>query len=819
MHLLRLAIRLTLRDLRGSPSLFLFAILISVGLAMFIAVRGTVNSLQIHIDGTAQEILGGDITVSGREPIPAVDVGVPGFKLVQEIRTRTMASSADASILVQVRGIDPEYPLYGVPLNIAGSTESIRDNAVVEPGLLERLHIQPGEKITVFGKSITVAGELQDAPGELSISSVVAPRLYVPRSFIPPEVISAKGSLFDYSIIIGIPAEHSVELVAETLRNQVDQSRFEVMTYRERAAKISGSIDNVGALASSVALASTLLALLGAAIALRAYLRSKQITVALLDCLGARKRFVGTVYVLQIAALGTISGLLSILGAISVHLILLKTAEMLTPVNLQWGIGFSLLLQAIFYGLLLTLWVAWQSIVVLMETSGLNILRSLVTPYRPSRIRVLLHGSSGLVLVTLLWISSGSTKSAGILLVSTIIAVGGIGLVVMLLKFLLKRFSERVSDSISRLAFRNLVRPTNQSGPILISITLAIALSVGLSIVERTIDQTRAIGSNEDSANMFLYQLDPEQVPRAQELVQDFGGKIVQQVPVVLMRIKSVKGKEVRQILTSSPQAERWPLTREYWSSYRSQMQTNERLLQGRWIASVKPGKGPIGISLDQRMADRIGVELGDPIEWDIQGVVIKSYVANLREIMWEKFERNSFVVFPEGVLESATQFLFWSMHVGDAKNRALLIQSLTRELPNVSALDLNYTIRQVLVLLDRVGAALKILFSLVAVVAFALLVTVTFSSRVDRKDELSMLRAIGMRSTQLRSMIRREFYTLGFLALVLGSLFGLMIGWGIATFALRLTMIISWWFIAGAWIAVLGVCGLAGRMVEPRAI
>ena len=61
------------------------------------------------------------------------------------------------------------------------------------------------------------------------------------------------------------------------------------------------------------------------------------------------------------------------------------------------------------------------------------------------------------------------------------------------------------------------------------------------------------------------------------------------------------------------------------------------------------------------------GVDVGDTVTWDVQGVTIPTRVASLREVEWARFEPNFFVVFPEGPLDAAPQTFLTLTRVADA--------------------------------------------------------------------------------------------------------------------------------------------------------
>ena len=67
---------------------------------------------------------------------------------------------------------------------------------------------------------------------------------------------------------------------------------------------------------------------------------------------------------------------------------------------------------------------------------------------------------------------------------------------------------------------------------------------------------------------------------------------------------------------------------------------------------------GVFEISLEQSLAEELGVSVGDTITWDVQGVRIRTRITSLRDVEWTRFEPNFFVVFQPAALRDAPQSL-----------------------------------------------------------------------------------------------------------------------------------------------------------------
>ena len=72
-----------------------------------------------------------------------------------------------------------------------------------------------------------------------------------------------------------------------------------------------------------------------------------------------------------------------------------------------------------------------------------------------------------------------------------------------------------------------------------------------------------------------------------------------------------------------------------------------------------------------------------------VQGVPMRTKVGSVRAVEWRRLEPNFFVVFPEGVLESAPKFYVAAVRAADAAHSARVQRAVVAAFPNITAIDL----------------------------------------------------------------------------------------------------------------------------------
>jgi putative ABC transport system permease protein len=259
-------------------------------------------------------------------------------------------------------------------------------------------------------------------------------------------------------------------------------------------------------------------------------------------------------------------------------------------------------------------------------------------------------------------------------------------------------------------------------------------------------------------------------------------------VPIVPMRIASLKGVSVNVKLAQAaagaqPSGPGWLYRREFRSTYRKEKSPSEDLVAGAWWPADTGAASPFPVSLERDIARQLGVTVGDEIVWDVQGVLIESRVASLREVHWARFEPNFFAVFPEGPLDAAPQTFVTLGRLQDPADRARLVRALSERFPNISALDLADVQRAIEDILGRVAWAVRFLALFSVVTGGFVLLGAVATSRFERLREATLLKALGATRRQVMAVVLSEYMALGLLSAATGVLLAVGGGYGLTRF------------------------------------
>jgi putative ABC transport system permease protein len=307
-----------------------------------------------------------------------------------------------------------------------------------------------------------------------------------------------------------------------------------------------------------------------------------------------------------------------------------------------------------------------------------------------------------------------------------------------------------------------------------------------------------------------FFDVQPDQRDALAALLVAHGAAVGDAVPVVPMRIAAVKGQAVAETLkaaaTKDEVRERWALRREYRSSYRSRIASSEHVVEGRFWNAADAPEDPTPVSLERGVAKELDVKVGDAIDWDVQGVIVRSRVTSLREVEWARFEPNFFAVFAPGPLDDAPQTFVTLTRKDDAPGRARLQRAVVEALPNVSTVDIAEVQQTIEGILDQVAAAIRFMavFSLGA--GAVVLVGAVSASRQQRVREGVLLRTLGATRRQLTVVLAAEYTAFGLLAVTVSLGLAIAAGFALSRWVFDAPFSLPWAALGGLSLVVLAL-------------
>ena len=159
---------------------------------------------------------------------------------------------------------------------------------------------------------------------------------------------------------------------------------------------------------------------------------------------------------------------------------------------------------------------------------------------------------------------------------------------------------------------------------------------------------------------------------------------------------------------------------------------------------------------------------IGDDLDFDIAGESVSARVTSIRNVAWDSFKPNFFMVFSPDTLRGYPATHIASLHVAEHQRGDLL--DLMREFPGVTAIDLEAVLGQVRDVMDKAALAVQAVFVFTLLAGLTVLWAAVQATRDERRYESAMLRTLGATRRRVLSGVAAEFLAIGLLSGVLAA-------------------------------------------------
>jgi putative ABC transport system permease protein len=787
--------RMAWRDARrGLKPLFLAALCVVLGVGSVVAAFSFRDNLQSSIRAQSKSLLGADVAIESREPLSSEDEALLASIGGDQSRQISFSSmvyvpGTGASRLAQVRGISGGFPYYGaLETEPASAARDFRDgaNALVDQNLMLQLGVRVGDALKIGAQEFRIAAKLRKIPGENVAFSLISPRVYVPLEYLNATGLLQKGSLVRYRVFYKLDSGTDPDQLVRKISARLQSLRLEADTVSRRTAAIAVSMDNLSRYLRLAVFIAVLLSGVGIASGVHAYVEGKTAAVAVLRCIGAAPRETVMVYLLQtfmVAFAGAVAGAaagsaLQLLLPVALKDFLpVDTVIAVAPAGIGAGMAVGLGTALLF------------SLIPLLPLRNISPLLALRARYESAAGRrdPLLWIIAAIILGGVAAFAVSTTSSWTFGLWFTAAVAIAFGLLVALAKGLTASLRTLFLNALPfpwRQGLANLHRPNNQTTAVVLAVGLATFLFVTLYNVRHQLVRQVAERDGAGEPNLVLFDVQTEQRHDVTELLRALNIELRDQVPVVTMRLAAVKGRKIEELRAdSTARIPGWALRREYRSTFRGRLADTEKLVKGAWHQSANGDQQPIPVSLEKGIAETLRVDIGDALEFEIQGVPLRTEVANLREVDWQRIRPNFFVVFPEGVLESAPQFYVIAARADGAQTTAKLQREVVERFGNVSVIDLTLILNTVDAILGSVSYAVRFIALFTVLTGFTVLAGAVLSSRGQRIKESILLRTLGAPRSQVVTGVIAEYFFAGAVAAAAGTLLALGASWALSLY------------------------------------
>lgn len=781
------------RDSRKNRSrLFLFISSIVLGIAALVAVYSFKDNLQRDIDSQAKELAGADLIVESRKPLEKARQKMLAQLGDDRAEERTFASmlyfiKGEGSRLVQIKALQGKYPFYGkietTPSVAATQFQSGR-NALVDQTLMLQFNAKVGDSIKVGALNFRIAGELNKAPGQTGIQATIAPTVFIPLTYLEKTGLTQIGSRIIYRYYYQYLNDSELEKTLKKIEVPFEKEGLDIETVASKKESTGRSFRDMSRFLALAGFIALLLGCIGVGSAIHVYIQEKLSTIATLRCLGLKARAAFLIYLIQISCIGLVGAVLGAALGTGIQFLLPVVLKDFLPIEISMQISWLAVAQGVILGLLISILFALPSLLGVRRISPLNAIRASFENTTAKRDPL-----KWLVYVLMILFVFGFTYLQMKSMVQTIAFTIAILIAFLLLMafskglmFLAKKFLPLSWSYLWRQGFANLYRPNNQTLMLTVSIGLSTAFICTLFFVQAILINRVTLSSSANQPNTILFDIQNTQKDDLNKLTTSYKLPLMNQVPVITMRIEQINGKTLAKD-TSNSNAFRG----EIRATYQDSLTAAEKIIDGEWTGKAEKD-APIYISLEQGYAKRLKVKLKDKIVFNVQGMLIPTVVGSFREVNWGRMQTNFRVVFPTGVLEDAPQFHVLMTRIPSKEASAKYQGAVVRSFPNVSVIDLDLVLELVDELLSKIGFVIRFMAGFSMATGWIVLLSAVLTSKNQRIKESILLRTLGASGKQVLIINAIEYFFLGVLAAGAGLILSLSGSWLLAKYSFDAT-------------------------------
>ena len=855
-----------LREVRGGlwRSAF-FALCVAIGVCAVVAVGSLADSIERGLRSHSRELLAADLALESRRPLPleldellAREMPGVGRIDVRELASMVGVPAPDGSIarstLCELKVVGAGYPFYGdLELEPARALDELlsANEAVVSPALLASLQLELGDVLRVGGGEFRISGVARNEPDRLDFAMTLGPRVFLSQAGLVASELSGVGNRVKYKALLRAREDLSERQLA-ALRDRLragltDASYLRIETHFEAQPGVRRGLERFRSYLGLVALLSLLLGGIGVAQIVRSWLRSHVLDIAVWKSLGLSRREILLAHGAHVLALACLGCLLGSLAGAALPLALMRLAPESLSLEALESFPLGAILRGSGLGLGLALLFALPVLAALSSITPAAVLRQIELPRASLPARLL----SGLLLLGGVylssWVQSRDARVAGLFTLGLSGFALALWAAARVSLWLAARLARRSLPATIAHALASLARPASGTLGSIVALGLGSMVVTAMALIESRLGAALRGALPEQAPSVFLIDVQTDQWPGVRELLTRAGASEIKAAPVCMARLSAIDGVSVAELMRSGrggqggrggpgegeqlggaegarradarderegPGGRRWGLTREQRLTWWSELPDSNRLVAGSLWEDPEHAEA----SLEADFAAGIGARLGSTLRFDLQGLPLEVVVTSLREVEWESFEINFFIVVEPGLLEQAPQVRLAAARV-PPEAEAQLQDELLAGFPNVTLLRVRPILERVADLLERIALGVQVLGAFTVLAGILILAGAVVATRLGRAREVALLKTMGLTRVRVVRLFATEFALSGAVAALLGALGAAGLAWGFLEKVVQLEASLSLGVLAVSFALTVGMAVLAGLAASRRAL
>lgn len=831
------------RETRAAWRHFLyFLVCVAIGVGAMTGVSLFGHRVELVVNQEARSLLGGDLEIWLTRPLSEhgqmilYSLREQGVTITHVTELVAMAASTVFSVghptqIVELKAVEPSYPLYGsLHLDPDSKLVSLLNlppqqcpvppcyGVVVQESLLIRMGLTVGDRIKIGEGWFLITGLVRSEPDRMANMFSLGPRVFLSQEGLRTTGLIRLGSRLRERYLLKLPPSMSADSLLPDLQHHLARESPRITDARHGQPQLKQSLEQLTRYLGLIGLTALFVGGVGIATSVHAFVREKLMTIGILKTIGADSPVIFWIYVLQAMILGIGGSIIGLMLGTALYrglpwlLTVLLDSSLLNQLGMttdKMSVSSIPLLKGLGLGVLSSLLFALWPLLTVREVKPAWIFRREVDPlgsWDPrgtsprwrggmplDSVTLLTLAGTGVGLVLLALWQAGSWKIGWLFILSFGAAVLLLTLSARLALWLLKRWRGPALLQF-RHAIGNIKRPGSQLVGITIAVGMGVMVMATVALVERSllhqVNEQRPV----DSPSFFFIDIQPDQAEAFLRLLRERSGDPSPRLtPLVRARLSALKGIPVA-VETIPDREERtdprdqqketrrtWFLTREYALTFLQDLPKDNTIVQGEWWKPDQVFTKPL-VSIEEDAARQLGLTIGDSIEVDIHGIPITGEISSIRHVEWSNFSTNFYMIFSPGSLDGAPHTYVATVRVTPSEEVSLQ-QAVVASFPNVTAINVGDVLNSFSQVMDRLTLAIEAVASFCVLAGGLVMAAALAATRYRRLYESLILKALGASRGVLVQIFAIEYALLGAVGGVAGLLLASALSWATLSF------------------------------------
>ncbi len=791
----KLAVKLLLREIKqGELTLLLVAVIIAIG--SLSSIGFLTKRVELSIQTHAARLSGGALILKSPTSIPKSWLRqAKNMQLESAVMVSfpSMLSLGDEFQLSQIKAVSDNFPLQGelTTKNISGRTVSTEPTLQTQAPPAGHIWIAPRLWHSFNGKftddfsgndplllelgetSLRIAGVLENIPGQSSGTLFsIAPSALINLADLEKTATLQLGSRVDYLYFFS-PVTPNRD-TAQGEKNIADYKDWieqrllpgqSIKAGAEGVRAINTNLQKAGQFLSLASLLSVMLAAIAIVISSHQYAVRQNKNHAIFICLGCKQNSIFKMSLYKLLLLGLTASVIGVLTGYLVQAVLLNTLQELIPKPLP-PVSPLPAISGLLAGMLLIISVFMANLLRSRDITPIAIMRNELASVQTSRLLLYGFTLSGLFIISL-WTTQDLNLSLWFYTSFMITAV----IFYLLAKILLIIFLglSRGNGLINRLSWINIQRHQQHILLQISTFSLIFALVMLLYLLRTELLDNWQQQLPTGTPNHFVINLQDDETQAFQQFLAQFEVRTAGIYPMIRGRLYQLNEQPVKQAIPEQARNHN-ALNRELNLSFAMDKEADQALLAGQWWNEQTLEKSLLPLlSIESSLANALGVKLGDQLGFQIGSENIKGVVSNIRQVKWDSFKPNFYIIFSPGIIENYPMTYISSFYLPAEQKNSL--NTLMKNFPGITIIEVDKILQEIQFIIEKISLAIELVFVFILFAGFLVLASSLNSTLEIRRYENAILRTLGASARMIRRSLTIEFIVIAVLSAIIGVL------------------------------------------------